>query len=59
MLIIRYNPEGERPVMMDEISAINEFVSGLPEESDIQWSLMQDSTLGNKVEVILFCNIKE
>ena len=58
MLIIRYNPEGERPVKMDKISAINEFVSGLPEESDIQWSLMQDSTLGNKVEVVLFCNIK-
>lgn len=59
MLIIRYNPEGERPVKMDEISAINEFVSGLPEGSDIQWSLMQDSTLGNKVEVVLFCNIKK
>jgi len=57
MLIIRYNPEGERPVMMDELSAINEFVSRLPENSDIQWSLMQDPTLGNKVEVVLFCNI--
>lgn len=59
MLIIRHNPESDRPVMMNEMSAINEFVSGLPQGSDIQWSLMQDSNLGDKVEVVLLCNLKE
>lgn len=59
MLIIRYNPDCERPIMMDDLSAINQFVTGLPEDINIQWSLMQDSTLGNKVEVILFCNIRK
>lgn len=59
MLIISHNPKCERPIMMDEISAINDFVSGLPEDSDIQWSLMQDSSLGNRVEIILLCNIKK
>ncbi len=58
MIIIRYNPECEHPIMMNELSAINEFVSGLPENSDIQWSLMKDITLGDKVEAILLCNIK-
>lgn len=57
ILILRYNQEGERPMVMNELSAINEFVSGLHDESDIQWSVMQDATLGNKVEVILFCKI--
>ncbi len=58
MLIIGYNPECERPIMMDELSVISYVVSGLPEESDIQWSLMQNPSLGNKVETILLCNIK-
>lgn len=58
MLIVKHDPVCERPLLMDEMSVINDFVSRLPEESDIQWSLMQDSTLGNKVEVVLFCNIK-
>lgn len=59
MLIIKYNPECESPIMMDEMSAINEFVSGLPDDTNIQWSMTQDPTLGNKVEVVLFCNIKQ
>lgn len=58
MLIIRHNPEAVRPVMMDEMSAISKFVDNLPEGNDIQWSLMQDSNLVNKVEVILLCNLK-
>jgi len=58
MLIIRHNPECERPLMMDEISAINDFVLGLHEDTDIQWSLMQDSSLGNRVYLILLCNLK-
>lgn len=59
MLVIKYNPESETPIMMDEMSAINEFVSGLPDDNNIQWSMMQDSTLGNKVEIFLLCNIKQ
>lgn len=59
MLIVRLNPESDRPVMMDEMSAISKFVDDMPEGDDIQWSLMQDSNLGNKVEVILLCNKKE
>jgi len=57
LLIIKHNPDCERPLMMDEMSAVNGFVSGLPERSDILWGVVQDSTLGNSVEIILLCNI--
>lgn len=58
LLIIKHNHDCGRPLMVEEVSAINDFVSGLPEGSDIQWSLMQDSALDNKVEIILLCSIK-
>lgn len=58
LFIIRHTPDCECPLTVDEVSVINHFVSGLPEGSDIQWSLMQDSTLDNKVEVFLLCSIK-
>ncbi len=29
MLIIRHNPECERPIILDEMSAINDFVIGI------------------------------
>lgn len=58
MLFIKYNPNSERPVTMDEMSAINEFVTGLPEDSNIVWSLMQDSSIGDRIEIILLCTNK-
>lgn len=58
LLIVRYNPDCERHLMMGEISAVKNFVAGLPEGSDTVWSMMQDTALGNKVEIVLLCNIK-
>lgn len=58
LLIIKYDSECEHSMTIDEMSVINDFVSGSPEGSDIQWSLMQDSTLGNRIEIILLCNLK-
>ena len=59
MLIIKHNPESKRPATMDEMSAINDFISELPDESDIRWSLMQNTSLGDKIELILLCNIRK
>lgn len=59
MLIIKNNPNCERALTVEEMSAINKFMTGLPDDCDIRWSLMQDSTIGNKVEVIFLCNIKK
>lgn len=58
LLFIIHNPDSECPLMVNELTNINHFVEGLPKGSDVQWILMQDSTLGNKVEIILLCNIK-
>lgn len=59
MLIIIHNPESKRPATIDEMSAINDFISELPDESDIQWSLMQDASIGERIELILLCNIRK
>lgn len=59
MLIIKHNPESKRPATMDEMSAINEFVSRVTEKSDIQWSMIQDASLGERIELILLCNIRK
>lgn len=58
LLFIKYNQNSERLVTMDEMSAINEFVNGLPEDSNIVWSLMQDSSIGDKVEIMLLSTNK-
>lgn len=58
MLFIKFNPNSERPVTMEEMSAINEFMTDLPEDSNIVWSLMQDTSIGDKVEIILLCTHK-
>ena len=59
MLIIKHNPESKCPATMNEMSAINDFISELPEKSDIQWSLIQDASLGERIEFILLCNIRK
>lgn len=58
MLFFKYNPKSERPVSMVEMSAINKFVTGLSDDCNIMWNLMSDSTIGDKVEIILLCNLK-
>lgn len=58
MLIIKYNPQSKRPATMYEMSAINEFVTRLPENSDIMWCLMKDSHIGDRVEILLLCKLK-
>lgn len=59
MLIIIHNPESKRPATMDEMSAINDFISELPNESDIQCSLMQDASIDERIELILLCIIRK
>lgn len=59
MLFVKYSPDCEYPFTMGEMSAIQDFVAGLPEGVDIQWCTVRDSALGDKVEVLLLCNTKE
>lgn len=53
MLIIKHNSESKRPATMDEMSAINGFISELSKESDTLRSMMQDASLGERNEDIL------
>ncbi len=55
MIFIKYNPNSKHPVKLKEMSSINDFIGGLPAESDITWSLMQDLAIGERIEFILIC----
>lgn len=56
IIIIRYL-EAERPLTMDEMQYLNEFIAGLSENSDVVWGLAEDSSLGNAVKVIMLVTI--
>ena len=58
LLIIKYDADCKHPLTLEEVSVINNFVTKLLEGSGIKWSMMPDTTLGNKVEALLLCNIK-
>lgn len=58
MLTIVRNPKAERPVSMDEIQYIIEFVSRFPNDCNMVWGLADDSSLGNVVKVLLLVEIK-
>ncbi len=55
MIFIKYNPNSKHPVKLKDMSSINDFIAGLPAESDITWSLMQDLAIGERIEFILLC----
>ena len=59
MLIIKHNPESKCPATMNEMSAINDFISELPDESDIHWNMMQDTSIGERNPLILPRNIRK
>lgn len=51
--------EAERPLTVDEVQYLNEFMTGFPENCDVTWSLSEDSTLGNAVKAIILVNVKD
>lgn len=58
MITIARSPEAERPLLMDEIQYVNDFVSGLPSDCDVIWGLTDDTALGNEVKIIILINAK-
>lgn len=58
MLTIVRNPEAERPVSMEEVQFLNDFVSGFPNDCNMVWGLADEASLGNAVEVILLVSVK-
>lgn len=59
IIFMRYNPNSKRPVKLQEMSHINDFIAGLPAESDITWSLIHDFSLEERIEFILLCGLKQ
>lgn len=59
MINVMRSSEAERPLMMDEMQYINEFITGIPENCNVTWGLSEDSSLGNAVKVIILVNVKD
>lgn len=58
MITIVRSPEAERPLLMEEMQFLQDFISGLPSECDIVWGIADDPSLGNEVKAIILVNAK-
>ena len=59
MIVVIHSQAADRPLKMDELQFINEFVSGLPKDIDIVWGVSDDASLGNVVKTILLVGIRK
>ncbi len=59
MINLMRSSEAERPMTVDEVQYLNEFMTGFPENCDVTWGLSEDSTLGNVVKAIILVNVKD
>lgn len=57
MIILVHSSDAPRPLAMDEIQAVTEFMSNLPENCDVVWGTSQDQAIGNTVKVMLLVRI--
>lgn len=57
MITIIRSDKAERPLAVEEVKYLNEYVSGLPENCEVVWGLAEDDTLGNRIKVLLLVNI--
>lgn len=56
MITIIRSPEAERPITMDEVGCLSEFISGFPKNRDVVWGLAEDVSLGNTIKAIILVN---
>lgn len=56
LALVFISPLAEKPLMMEEMSAINDFIEKLPSDVNVMWGLENDDTLGDSVKVILLVN---
>ena len=59
MINVLRSSEAERPLMMEEMQYLNEFIAGASDKCDITWGLSEDSTIGNTVKAIVLANVKD
>ena len=51
MLILYYNPDSESPLLMKEMSEIQEFMTNFHQNPDVIWCPARDRTLDNQLKV--------
>lgn len=59
MITILRSSDAERPVTMEEVQYLSEFITGFPENCEVVWGLAEEHTLGNAIKAIILVNIKE
>lgn len=57
MITIIRSSEAERPLKIEEMQYLNEFVGEFSENCDVVWGLAEDSTIGNAVKVVILANV--
>lgn len=57
MIVIVHSREASKPLTMDEVQAVTEFVFNLPNECDVVWGVSHDPDLGDSVRVMLLVRI--
>lgn len=56
MITAFHSPGSERPLHVDEIGCMHDFVQGLPSDCDAVWRLETDASLGNAIKIIMLIN---
>lgn len=51
--------EAQRPLTMEEMQYLNEFIIGFSDDCNVTWGLSEDSALGNAVKVIILTNVND
>ena len=59
IIIIIRSSEAKRPLTMEDMQYLNEFITRFSENCDVVWGLAEDSSLGNVVKVVLLANVND
>lgn len=59
MINIISSSEARRPLTMEEMQHLNEFITGISENCDVVWGLTEDDSLGDAVKVIILVDIND
>lgn len=59
MINIIRSSEALRPLTMEEMRYLNEFIMGFSDDCNVTWGLSEDSALGNAVKVIILTNVND
>lgn len=58
MITIIHSAENERPLSVQEIDCLNDFIARFSENCDMVWGIAEDSSLGNMIKIIVLVNTK-